>query len=173
MPRRAENLLAPLLFALLVIATLGAFAGAQRLKREPLVLDKLTLAPLVSGKTVITPNGDGRGEVARIRFRLTKTDRGRVEIIDKDDRTVRALSGRIVDRRGGPGPRVPPGSVLPSYKPLVFRWDGRDRTGKVGATGPYRLRVSLLTEHRTLVPLGRIRVHTRAGVTAGAGGGRG
>jgi hypothetical protein len=171
LPRRAEIALAPVLFALLVAATLGAFAGAQRLKREPLVLDKLTLTPLVSGNAVITPNGDGRSEVARIRFRLTKADRGRVEIIDKDDRAVRALSGRVVDRRGGPGPRVVPGSLLPSYKPLVFRWDGRDGSGKVVPTGPYRLRVSLLTEDRTLIPLGRIRVH--AGVAAGAGGGPG
>ena len=168
MPRRAEILLAPLLFALLVLATLGAFAGAQRLKREPLVLDKLRLAPLVRGNTVISPNGDGRYDVAHVRFRLTKSDRGRVEIIDKHDRPVRTLTGRVVEQHGGRGPRVRSGSVLPSYKPLVFRWNGRDRRGRVVATGPYRVRVSLLTEDRTLVPLGRIRVH--AGAAAGSRG---
>ena len=41
--RRAERARAPaLVFALLVLATLAAFAWAQRLKRDPLVLDQVT-----------------------------------------------------------------------------------------------------------------------------------
>jgi len=62
----ANRVLAPAIFALLVVATVAAFAAAQRLKREPLILDKVTFNPLVNGQTVITPNGDGQTDLARI-----------------------------------------------------------------------------------------------------------
>lgn len=163
-PRRAEKLLGPVVFALLVLATLGAFAAAQRLKREPLVLDKLTLAPLVHGETVISPNGDGCREAARIGFRLSVSDRATVEIIDRDEVPVRTLVARVLNRRGRVAQTVPAGSTLPSYKQIVLRWNGRDDSGRVVATGPYRLRVRLQEEDRTLIPLGRIRVHARTRV---------
>lgn len=147
-------MLAPAVFALLVLATVAAFAVAQRVKREPLVLDKVELSP------VFTPNGDGRGDRARIVFRLTRSGRGDVEIIDRSDRPVRALAVDVLNKRGRVAQTLGPGSTLPSYKPLVSVWNGRDNAGRPAPTGPYRLRVTLFDQDRTLVPLGRIRLHT-------------
>jgi hypothetical protein len=161
-PRRltVNWVLAPAIFALLVLATVSAFAVAQRLKREPLVLDKLTLRPLVNGETVITPNGDGHADVARVRFRLTKSDHGIVQLIDRNDRPVRTFTVKILSSKGRVTARLAPGALLPSYKTLGFRWNGRTGFGRPAPTGPYRLRVRLFGEDRTLVPGGRIRVHT-------------
>jgi len=163
--------LAPAVFALLALATVAAFAYAQRLKREPLILDKVAFSPLVRGETVVTPNGDGRGEFARVRFRLTHTDRGVVQIIDKEDRAVRAFTVKVISRRGRVTTELRPGAVLPAFKDFAFRWNGRVGGGRPAATGPYRLRVRLLDEDRTLVPGGRIKVHSLRRVSgAGSGG---
>ena len=160
-PRRTANrVLAPAIFALIALATLAAFAYAQRLKREPLILDKVSFSPLVKGETVITPNGDGRGEVARVRFRLTHSDRGVVQVIDKDDLPVRTFTVKILSEKGRVTSRIPPGGELPAFKDFGFRWNGRVGGGRPAPTGPYRLRVRLLDEDRTLVPGGRIRVHS-------------
>ena len=154
----ASRVLAPAVFALLALATIAAFAYAQRLKREPLILDKVAFSPLVAGETVITPNGDGRGEFARVRFRLTHSDRGVVQIVDKEERPVRTFTVKVLSRRGRVTAKLPPGSELPAFKDFGFRWNGRIGAGRPAPTGPYRLRVRLLDEDRTLVPGGRIRV---------------
>ena len=171
-PRRtAHRFLAPAVFALLALATIAAFAYAQRLKREPLILDKVTFSPLVAGETVITPNGDGRGEFARVRFRLTHTDRGVVQIVDKRERPVRAFAVKVISRKGRVTAKLPPGAELPAFKDFAFRWNGRIGGGRPAPTGPYRLRVRLLDEDRTLVPGGRIRVHSLRRVSGQGGGG--
>jgi hypothetical protein len=156
----ANRVLAPAIFALLVLATLAAFAAAQRLKRESLVLDKVTFKPLVDGETVITPDGDGRADFARVRFRLSHSDRGIVQLIDRNDRPVRTFTVKILSKKNRVTGRLAPGALLPSYKRLGFRWNGRTDTGRQAPTGPYRLRVKLLGEDRTLIPGGRIRLHT-------------
>jgi hypothetical protein len=166
MPSRAKQRLAPVVFALLVVLTLGAFAAAQRVKREPLILDKLTLGPLVRGEPVVSPDGDGCREAGRISFRLSVADRGTVEIIDKEERSVRRLRVDVLNKRGRVAETVAPGGALPAYKILRMRWNGRDDDGQVVSTGPYRLRVLLSGEDRTLVPLERIRVHTRERLSA-------
>ena len=63
-------------FAVLVIATFGAFFAAQRLKNAPPVLSRLTVKPLFS------PNGDGRLDVARVSFKPKKTDDVSVAVLD-------------------------------------------------------------------------------------------
>jgi hypothetical protein len=151
---------APAIFALLVVATVAAFAYAQRLKREPLILDKVTFSPLIAGRSVITPNGDGRNEFVHVRFRLTKTDRGIVDIIDSDDRAVKTFKVKILSEKGRVTARIPPGGELEAFKNFALRWNGRTDNGKLAPTGPYHLRVRLLGEDRTLIPAGRIRVHT-------------
>jgi hypothetical protein len=166
-----NRILAPAIFALLVLATVAAFAVAQRQKRKPLVLDKVTLAPLVGGQTVITPNGDGHTDLAHVRFRLTRSDHGVVQLIDRDGRPVRAFTVKIISMRGRVTARLAPGALLPSYKTLGFRWNGRGRGGRPVPTGPYRLQVRLLGEDRTLVPGGRIRVHNLQRVSKPGQGG--
>jgi hypothetical protein len=159
-PRQINVILAAAIFALLALATVAAFAYAQRLKRDPLVLPKATFSPLARGQTVITPNGDGHADAARVRFSLTKTDRGVVQLIDRDDRPVKTFTVKIISEKGRVTARIPPGGVLPSFKTFGFRWNGRTDSGRLAPTGPYRLQVRLLGEDRTLVPPGRIRLHS-------------
>jgi hypothetical protein len=151
---------APAIFALLVVATLAAFAYAQRRKREPLILDKVTFSPLLAGRSVITPNGDGRNDVVHVRFRLTRTDRGIVDIVDRDEDPVKTFTVKILSEKGRVTSRIPPGGELEAFKNFALRWNGRTNSGTIAPTGPYHLRVRLLGEDRTLVPAGRIRVHT-------------
>ena len=163
----AIRFLAPAIFALLVLATIASFAVAQRLKREPLVLDKVIFRPLVAGQTVITPNGDRHADLARVRFRLTKSDHGVVQLIDRDDRPIRAFTVKILSEKGRVTARLAPGRLLPAYKTFGFQWKGRTKSGRLAPTGAYRIRVRLLGEDRTLVPGGRIRLHTLSRVRKG------
>ncbi|HET9592317.1 MAG TPA: hypothetical protein VFP17_05305, partial [Solirubrobacterales bacterium] len=74
---------AAVVFALLVLATVAAFAYAQRVKRDPLVLDRVQfIAPPHRKGTAkvhsFTPNGDCRRDRLRIQFRTTISDQGTV-----------------------------------------------------------------------------------------------
>ena len=160
---------APAIFARLVVATVAAFAYAQRLKREPLILDKVTFSPLIAGRSVITPNGDGRSDFVHVRFRLTKTDRGIVDVVDRHERPVKTFRVKILSEKGRVTARIPPGGQLEAFKNFALRWNGRTNRGTRAPTGPYHLRVRLLGEDRTLIPAGRLRVHTLQRVS-GPGG---
>jgi hypothetical protein len=131
--------LAPVVFALLVLGTLVAFGWAQYLKTEPLVLDKVVFRP-----DAFTPNADCRRDRGRVRFRLTRSDRATVEIVDLENRRVRVL---VRDR------------PIQSFRFVVLRWDGKGDGGRVQPPGPYKLRVTLLEQDRTLIPPGRFRLH--------------
>ena len=103
MPRPKASF-AAVVFALLVVATLAAFAWSQRVKRDPLVLDKVSFvaAPVlhpahpVSG---FTPNCDGRYDKVRIRFRVTKSDHADVQVVKPGGKLVITLArDRAADR---------------------------------------------------------------------------
>jgi hypothetical protein len=149
MPRRAPSL-AGFVFALLVIATVAAFAWSQRLKRDPLVLDKVSIVgfPVLHPKNPVhsfTPNGDCRYDRVRIRFRTTRSDDGIVQVVKPGGRLVITLAR---DR------------FLKRYHFHTFYWDGRQRGGHGPAPpGRYKLRVKLLSQERTLVPPGVIHLH--------------
>jgi hypothetical protein len=147
--RRAKAPAAALVFALLVLATVAAFGWAQRLKRDPLVLDRVTFvaAPPLHPKNLvhsITPNGDCHYDSVRIRFRVTQTDRATVQIVKPGGRVVTTLSR---DR------------LLKRYHFFTFYWGGHQRGGGIAPPGRYKLRVKLLGQERTLVPPGVIRLH--------------
>lgn len=164
---------AGLVFALLVFATLAAFAWSQRLKRDPLVLDKVTFVgvPVVHPKHPVesfTPNGDCRYDRIRIRFRTTTTDRGTVQVVKPGGRLVITLARGIYLKR---------------YHFHTFYWDGRTRNDGIAPPGRYKLLVKLLGQDRVLVPPGAIKLHhasfnptggclTTAPPTAGAAGGK-
>jgi hypothetical protein len=85
-----------IVFALLVLATLAAFAYAQRVKRDPLVLDRVSFvgAPRHKGQPVVhafTPNRDCRLDLMRIRFRTTISGEGTVQVIKPGGRVVFTL----------------------------------------------------------------------------------
>jgi hypothetical protein len=153
MPRPKAEAWAGLVFALLVLATLAAFAWSQRLKRDPLVLDKVRLVavPILHPKNPVhsfTPNGDCRYDRMRIRFRTTQSDRGTVQIVKPGGKLVVTLARD---------------EFLKRYKFHTFYWDGRMRNDGIAPPGRYKLRVKLLGEDRVLVPPGAIKLHRAVG----------
>ena len=149
MPKRPnESRAAAIVFALLVLATVAAFAYAQRVKRDPLVLDRVSFigAPHHKGTKRVpsfTPNRDCRHDLMRIRFRVTQSYDATVQIIKPGGRVVVTLAR---DR------------FLKRYRFHTFYWDGRQRGGGTARQGRYKLRVKLGSE-RTLVTPGVIRLH--------------
>lgn len=149
MPRPKAEAWTGLVFALLVLATLAAFAWSQRLKRDPLVLDKVTFVgvPVLHPKHPVesfTPNADCRYDRIRIRFRTTTTDRGTVQVIKPGGKLVITLARD---------------THLKRYRFHTFYWDGRSRNDGIAPPGRYKLRVKLLGQDRVLVPPGLIRLH--------------
>ncbi len=150
MPRRRANA-AALVFALLVLATVAAFAWAQRLKRDPLVLDRVTIGNERSRS--FTPNGDCRFDQVRIRFRVTQSDDATVQVVKPGGMVVLTLAR---DR------------FLKRYHFFTFYWDGRRRGDGIAPPGRYKLRVKLLGQERVLVPPGAIRLHRATGAGGSA-----
>lgn len=149
-PNEGRGFLSPpaVVFALLVLATLAAFAYGQRAKREPLVLDRVTFvgAPREKGTKAVhsfIPGGDCRFDHLRIRFRTTISGRGTVQVVKPGGRVVITLARD---------------AFLKRYAFHTFYWDGRQRGGGTARPGRYKLRVKLGSE-RTLVTPGVIRLH--------------
>jgi hypothetical protein len=145
MPRRRVSL-AAVVFALLVVATVAAFAWSQRLKRDPLVLDRVTFGTAVSRS--FTPNGDCRFDKIRIRFRTTISDTGDVQVVKPGGKLIVTLARE---------------TYLKRYSFHTFYWDGRTRNDGTAPPGRYKLRVKLLGQERTLVPGGVMRLHRSHG----------
>ncbi|MGH7533159.1 MAG: hypothetical protein ACREL4_07705 [Gemmatimonadales bacterium] len=141
MPRRPASLGA-VVFALLVVFTVVAFAWSQRLKRDPLVLDHVTFGTRAS--RAFTPNGDCRFDRIRIRFRVTVSDHGDVQIVKPGGKLVVTLARD---------------AYLKRYHFFTSYWDGRTRNDGIAPPGRYKLRVKLLGQERTLVPGGLMRLH--------------
>jgi hypothetical protein len=125
--------LAQVVFALLVCATVGGFAIAQRLKAQAPPVRALS----TTTDRLFSPNGDGLHDTARISFRLkTRSDAVTLDVIDANGDVVR----RLVDDR-----------QLRAGDAQTFVWDGRTETGKVAPDGIYRPRVKLRRQGRTIV----------------------
>lgn len=142
MQRPPAKALIPVTFAVLILATVAAFAQSQRLKTEPLLLDKVRLGVGIKG-TVFTPNGDCHGDTIASRFRLTRRDVITVSIVRPDGSHVRTLHK---DR------------PLRAYKYFKFWWDGLDDEGKLPGTGQYKIRVQLAEQNRDLILGGVLRL---------------
>ena len=146
---RRRTSVGAVVFAILVLATVAAFAWAQRLKRDPLVIDKVSLVgiPVLHPKHPVhsfTPNGDCRYDRVRIRFRTTRSDDGTVQVVKPGGRVVLTLAR---DR------------FLKRYRFHTYYWDGHRRDDGIAPPGRYKLRVKLLGQERVLVPPGAIRLH--------------
>lgn len=133
---------AAVVFALLVVATIAAFAWSQRLKRDPLVLDRVTFGTPKS--RAFTPNHDCRYDRIRVRFRVTRSDRANVQVVKPGGRLIVTLARD---------------TYLKRYRFFTFYWDGRMRNDGTAPPGRYKLRVKLLGQDRTLVPGGVMRLH--------------
>jgi flagellar hook assembly protein FlgD len=135
---QAPRLLVAALFALLMLATVGAFVHAQRVKSSGLVLDRVRVSRGFS------PNGDGHRDTAYVRFRLTRRDIGDVQIINRYGNVVSTLASN---------------QPLRPYFYWVFNWDGRTAIGQVAPAGIYRLRVVLHDQDRDLVSPNQIHLY--------------
>jgi len=150
MPRPKAEAWAGLVFALLVLATLAAFAWSQRLKRDPLVLDRVTfvavprLHPHAPPVRSLTPNDDCRFDRIRIRFRTTQSDRGTVQVVKPGGKLIVTLARD---------------TYLKRYRFHTYYWDGRSRNDGIAPPGRYKLRVKLLGQDRVLVPPGSMKLH--------------
>lgn len=125
-------------FVLLVAATGAAFFVAQDLKTGPSILQQVGVYPVVS------PNGDGRKDGARISFKTRETDDVTVEVVDEDGDVVR----EILDRR------------IEAYTPTQIRWDGRGESRSVVPDGLYRYRVTLRRQGRSITVPRAFRIDT-------------
>ena len=134
----ASSLLVRVVFGLLVAATLAAFFVTQRLKSADPLVSRIFYQPWVS------PNGDGRKDVVRMRFRLPRPDRATVSVVDDGGDEVR----RLADDR--------PLGARTHY----FHWNGRTDDRRRAPDGAYRLRVSLRSQGRSLVAPRTVTVDT-------------
>ncbi len=134
---------AAIVFALLVLATLGAFAYAQRVKRDPLLVDRVTFGTEGEHDS-FTPNGDCRNDTIRIRFRTTVSDDANVLIVKPSGHLVWALARE---------------AFLKRYHFHTYYWNGIERGGGAAPAGRYKVRVTLLGKDRVLVLPGTIHLH--------------
>ncbi len=144
MSRRKVDL-AAVVFALLVVATLAAFAYAQRVKRDPLVVDRVEIGPKKSNS--FTPKGKCHRRI-KLKFRTTTSNDGTVEVIRPGGEVVRVLAKK---------------QFLKRYTLHTYHWDGKNADGVVQPPGRYRMRVVLEDEDRELTLPGTIRLYERGG----------
>ncbi len=152
--------LAPITIGLLLVLTVGAFGLSQRLKREPLVIDRVTYRALGAGeddprRTVFSPNGDCRRDRMVIGFRTTKSDTADVDIIGPGEVLVRRLAEDRFFKR---------------YREHRLVWDGRKDNGNVPQSGVFRVRVTMKGLDRVLLLPGRIRLHSFTARESNCGG---
>lgn len=129
-------------FALLALATVAAFAYAQRAKRDPLLLDRVQIGGKKSN--VFTPPC----EQIRLKFRTTTSNDGTVEVIRPGGEIVAKLARH---------------TFLKRYRYHQFFWDGKNEDGVLQPPGRYKLRVILEDEGRSLTAPGTIRLHKPRG----------
>jgi len=125
-------------FALLVVATLAAFAYAQRVKRDPLLLDRVKIGKKNSN-AFMPPC-----ERIKLKFRTTTSNDGTVEVIRPGGEIVAKLARH---------------AFLKRYSFHTFYWDGTNEAGVIQPPGRYKLRVILEDEGRSLTAPGTIRLH--------------
>jgi hypothetical protein len=117
-------------FALIVVATIGAFFLTQQLKGDfPLVIRFATKPAHFS------PNADGVRDTSRVGFDLSEPASVSFMVIDAEGGEVR----RIVDERR-----------LAGDTKHRFIWDGRDDEGNIVQDGTYRMRVVRRDESRVI-----------------------
>jgi len=134
-PRRV----AAVLFALFVVATGGAFLVTQRLKRSTPIVARVFFHQWI-GPRCNCPKAH-----VTLRFDLPKAQRVTVTLVNREGEVVRTFAD---DRF------LPKGTHR-------FLWNGRGDDGLVVPDGPYRLRVGLRTEGRSLTAPRVLRVDTR------------
>jgi hypothetical protein len=126
-------------FALLVLATLGAFVVTQKLKSAPPLVVRPHITP------VFSPAPEARVREALVSFFILHGDDISVSIVDADGRIVRQLASRY----------------LPGHQRITLHWNGRVSSGAIAPDGSYKARVALIHQGRTIDLAQPIRLDTR------------
>ena len=130
-----------MLVVALLAATAAAFALTQGLKLQKSPIFGTRVQP------VFSPVCNCDKETARIAFKLRKTDRLDIAIVD---------GGQVV-RTIERGRRYPKG-------PVAVEWDGRDDAGRILPEGEYKPRVHVRGAHQTITLPNPIRIDVTAPV---------
>jgi hypothetical protein len=128
-----------LLAVALLVGSVAAFSYAEQLKltRSPVGVPRFD--------RWLSPGCDcPKGQVT-LDFLLRKAHRIDVDVVDSDGESVRMLAAGERHRAGR----------------IVYRWDGRDDEGAAVPDGPYRVRVRLLGDRRTIVIPTEVNVDTK------------
>jgi hypothetical protein len=138
-------------FAVLVVATIGAFFVTQHLKvTTPLVAGTPRPDPAVIDPVhPVSCGGSDNGSTTISFYLQHRADDVDMYVVNAAGGIVRTLAvGRHMRR----GVRIPDG---------VFQWNGREDNGSVAPDGLYYFRLALLHQGRTItVPGGPVRVLT-------------
>jgi len=128
-----------LLTVALLVGSVAAFSYTERLKlkRSPVGVARFD--------RWLSPECDCPQATVSLSFLLRKPERIEVAVVDPDDNEVRRLATDA---------RRPAGRI-------EFEWDGRNEEGAVVPDGPYRVRVRLLNERRTIVVPVDVRLDTK------------
>lgn len=123
----------------LLVGSVAAFSYAEHLKltRSPVGVPRFD--------RWVNPGCDCPQEEVTLDFLLRKAQRIDADVVDSDGEGIRVLAT---------GERHPAGRV-------VYEWDGRDDDGAAVADGPYRVRVRLLDDRRTIVIPTEVNVDTK------------
>lgn len=128
-------------FAMLVVATIGAFFVTQHLKvTTPLIAGYPRPVPGVIDPQHAVRCGDFNSGSTTISFYLLhRGDTAVVSVVSSQDGNIvdTVADGRHMRR----GVRNPDG---------VFRWDGRESNGQIAPDGTYYFRVTLIRQNRTI-----------------------
>jgi hypothetical protein len=136
--RGLRRLAVPVLVFALLAGTTAAFAVTEALKLEPSPITRPRL------DRVFSPTCACPQSTARLALRLREADTIDAVIVDAGGAPVRTLATDSAEVAGR----------------LVFRWNGEDDAGTIVPDGPYRLRVHLDDERRTIVIPNVVRVDT-------------
>src|SRR6185503_11274099 len=117
-------------FAVLVVATVGAFFLAQRVKSTPAAIKQFSMRGFCS------PNGDGRFDGCRLSLRIKHADDVTVRVVGPEGDAVRTL---IADR------------TLAPRQQLRVLWNGRTDGGAPAEDGTYRFQVNLRSQGRSIL----------------------
>lgn len=128
------------MFALLVLATVAAFALTQVLKTEDPVVLRFAAEPVA-----ISPDGDGVRDETEVGFDLSEPAEASFSIVDAEGNEVVEL----VDAEQFAGDAK-----------HRFNWDARDADGEIVPDGTYRMRVARRSEGRVLTSRKTIWVDT-------------
>ncbi|TML96754.1 MAG: hypothetical protein E6G10_26280 [Actinobacteria bacterium] len=126
-------------FGLLVVASVGAFFLAQRVKSTPAAVARFSVSPVCS------PNGDGRFDGCRAAFLLKKGDDVTVRVVGRDDEVVDTL---VSDRS------------LPAFRNLRVLWRGHTAEGGRARDGTYHFEIALRRQGRSILLPRPFRVDT-------------